>query len=137
FSIAIAALLGTTAAAQPLDADFAKSVKAWTTKPEFSSPLVDHLPVSTTVPSPKQHLGNHIGAPRVLHYYDQIIGYYRALAAASPRVKILEIGKSEEGRPNIVVMISAEENLAKLDTYKQNLALLADPRRLPAADAAG
>ena len=32
-------------------------------------------------------------------------------------------------------MISSEENLAKLDTYKQNLALLADPRRLPAADA--
>ena len=26
------------------DPDFAKAVKEWTTKPEFSSPLVDHLP---------------------------------------------------------------------------------------------
>lgn len=135
FGIAIAALLGTAAAAQPTDPDFARSVKAWTTKPEFSSPLVDHLPVSDTVPSPKQVLGNHIGAPKVLHYYEQIVGYYRALAEKSPRIRIIEIGKTEEGRENIVVMISSEENLAKLDTYKTNLALLADPRRLPAADA--
>lgn len=134
---AIAMLLCGTASAQTMDPDFADTIKTWTTKPEFMSPLVDHLPVSTTIPSPKSVLGNHIGAPNVLHYYDQIIGYYRALAAKSPRVKIIEIGKSEEGRENIVVMISSEENLAKLDSYKKNLALLADPRKLSAADAPG
>ena len=32
---------------------FCQAVKEWTTKPEFSSHLVDHLPQSTTVPSPK------------------------------------------------------------------------------------
>lgn len=134
--IAIAVLLCGTATAQTMDHDFEKSVRTWTTKPEFTSPLVDHLPLSETIPSPKTVLGNHIGAPNVLHYYDQIVGYYRALAAKSPRIRIVEIGKSEEGRQNIVVMISSEENLAKLDSYKKNLALLADPRRLPTTDAA-
>jgi len=43
--------------AQPMDPDFAAQVKEWTTKPEFLSPLVDHLPTSTTVPSPKSVLG--------------------------------------------------------------------------------
>ncbi|HEV3139136.1 MAG TPA: hypothetical protein VGY57_01400, partial [Vicinamibacterales bacterium] len=46
---------------QPLadDGDFARSVKEWTTRPEFSSPLVDHLPKVTGVPSPKDVLGHH------------------------------------------------------------------------------
>ena len=36
--------------AQQMDDDFAKSVKEWTTRPEFISPLVDHLPKSSGVP---------------------------------------------------------------------------------------
>ena len=60
-------------AQQSLDADFAKSVKEWTTKPEFSSPLVDHLPKSATVPSPKDILGHHIGAPKKLTYYAELL----------------------------------------------------------------
>ncbi|MFC0205727.1 M14 family zinc carboxypeptidase [Novosphingobium soli] len=134
----MAMLLCGAASAQQMDPDYADTVKSWTTKPEFMSPLVDHLPVSSTIPSPKQVLGQHIGAPNTLHYYEQIIGYYRALAAAAPdRVRIIEIGKSEEGRENVVVMISAANNIANLESYRANLARLADPRTLPAAEAAG
>jgi hypothetical protein len=43
--------------AQPMDDEYAKLVKEWTTKPEFMSPLVDHLPKSSGVPSPKDVLG--------------------------------------------------------------------------------
>jgi hypothetical protein len=135
-AISLAALLCGTASAQTMDPDFAATVKQWTTKPEFMSPLVDHLPLSDTIPSPKKFFGQHIGAPNTLHYYEQIISYYKALAAAAPgRVKMVDIGKTEEGRTNYVVMISSEENIGKLDTYKRNLALLADPRKLSAADA--
>ena len=81
--------------AQPQDADFAKSVKEWTTQPYFISPLVDHLPVVKGIPSPKAVLGYHIGAPYKLTYYADILKYYRALAAATPRVKIETIGKSD------------------------------------------
>jgi len=123
------------AAAQAMDPVFADHQKAWTTKPEFSSPLVDHLPASGAVPSPRAALGHDIGAPRVLDHYGDILKYYRALAAASPRVKIVETGRTEEGRPTVMVLISSETNIANLDQNRRDLARLADPRGLAAADA--
>ena len=53
-------------AAQTDDADFARAVKEWTTRQEFSSPLVDHLPKVAGIPSPKDVLGHHIGEPKKL-----------------------------------------------------------------------
>ena len=79
-------------------------MKEWTTRPEFMSPLVDHLPKVAGVPSPKDVLGHHIGEPKKLTYYADILKYYRALAAASPRVKVLNIGKTDEGRELVVVV---------------------------------
>src|SRR4051794_1499308 len=98
------------------DPDFATSVKAWTTRPEFSSPLVDHLPKVTGVPSPKDVLGHHIGEPRKLTYYADVLKYYRALAAGSPRVKVMTIGKSNEGRDLVVVFVGADESIRNLET---------------------
>jgi hypothetical protein len=116
--------------AQPQDADFAKSVKEWTTQPYFISPLVDHLPVVKGIPSPKAVLGYHIGAPYKLTYYADILKYYRALAAATPRVKIETIGKSDEGRELVVVWVSSDENMKNLQKNRDNLAKIADPRGL-------
>ena len=81
---------------QGADRDFAQRVKEWTTRPDFSSPLVDHLPRIAGVPSPKDVLGHHIGEPNKLTYYADILKYYRSLAAASPRAKVLPIGTSSE-----------------------------------------
>src|ERR1700735_2833049 len=86
-----------TAFSQPMDDEFAKSVKEWTTRPEFISPLVDHLPKSNSAPSPHDILGYHIGAPKKLTYYADILKYYQALAAKSPRVKMMNVGKTDEG----------------------------------------
>src|SRR5688572_22688506 len=111
---------------QAMDEDFAKSVREWTTRPEFLSPLVDHLPKVAGLPQPKDVLGYHIGAPKKLTYTKDIYRYYRELAAKSPRVKVLSIGKTDEGRECIVVFVSSEEAIKNLDTYKGYLALLAD-----------
>ena len=46
---------GQSAAAQVGDAEFARLVREWTPRPEFLSPLVDHLPKAPGVPSPKVH----------------------------------------------------------------------------------
>ncbi len=112
------------------DTDFSRAVKEWTTKPEFSSPLVDHLPKGGRVPSPKDVLGHHIGEPKKLTYYADILKYYRALAAASPRVKVISIGKSNEGRDLVVVFVGADESITNLETYRGYLAQLADPRKI-------
>jgi len=124
-----------TAPSQKMDPDYAASVKQWTTKPEFMSPLVDHLPASTTVPSPKDVLGYWIGAPKKLTYYADILRYYDTLAAHTGRVKVIRIGKTEEGRESVIVFVSSEENIAHLDETRANLAKLADPRGLSDADA--
>ncbi len=124
------------AAAHPVDdPEFARLVKEWTTRPEFSSPLVDHLPKVAGVPSPKDILGHHIGEPKKLTYYADILKYYRALAAATPRVKVQTIGKSHEGRDLVVVFIGADESIRNLETYRGYLTQLADPRTVTPAQA--
>src|SRR3954464_12728174 len=117
------------------DPDFARAVKEWTTRPEFSSPLVDHLPKASGIPSPKDVLGHHIGEPKKLTYYADILKYYRALAAASPRVKVTTIGKSHEGRDLVVVFVGADESIGNLETYRGYLTQLADPRSISDAQA--
>jgi hypothetical protein len=118
-----------------MDDEFAKSVKDWTTRPEFISPLVDHLPKSSTVPSPKDVLGYYIGAPNKLTYYADIVKYYHALEAKSPRVKVMNVGPTDEGRECVVVFIGSEESIRNLDAERRYLAQLADPRQITEAQA--
>ena len=125
---AVAATAGT-------DEEFSRLVREWTTRPEFLSPLVDHLPTARGVPSPKDVLGYHIGQPKRLTYYADMLKYYRALAAASPRVRVTTIGTSDEGRECVVVFVGSEESIANLDRYRGYLGQLADPRPLTEAQA--
>src|SRR5882724_7213659 len=120
---------------QPQDEEFARLIKEWTTRPEFMSPLVDHLPKVQGVPSPKDVLGYYIGAPKKLTRTAEIGKYYRALAAASKRVKVLTTGTTDEGKECLVAVIADEDTIRNLDTYKGYLAKLADPRGLSAEQA--
>lgn len=117
--------------ASPDDADFAAFVKKATTKPEFLSPLVDHLPTKAGVPSPRAVLGYHIGTEKKLTYVADQQRYFRALEKALPaRFKTEVVGKTEEGRDIMVVYISSEANIKNLETNRQNTRRLADPRGL-------
>src|SRR5687768_5618983 len=115
---------------QAQDEEFAKLYKQWTGNPIYGSPLVDHLPKVPGIPTPKDVLGYHIGAPEKLTYYADILKYYRALAAATPRVHVETIGKSDENRELVVVWVSSDANIKGLQTNRDNLAKLADPRGL-------
>jgi Zinc carboxypeptidase len=117
--------------AQLQDEEFARLVKEWTTRPEFSSPLVDHLPKATGgIPSPKDVLGYHIGTPKKLTYYADILKYYRALQSKSPRVKVLSIGKTDEAREYVVIVVASEDSIKNLEQYRGYLNQIADPRTL-------
>ncbi len=113
---------------QKQDASFERDYKAWLKNPTHGSPLVDHLPVAAGIPSPKDVIGYHVGAPKRLTYYADQLKYYRALAAATPRVKIETIGKSDEGRELVVVWVSSDANMKALPQNRANLAKIADPR---------
>src|SRR5580765_595339 len=123
------ALLAAFPAAQSLqDEDFAAFVKKATTKPEFSSPLIDHLPKKAGVPTPKDVLGYHVGTEKKLTYWADQEKWYRALEKALPgRVKTQVIGATEEGREIMVVYITSDTNLKNLEQNKQNMRKIADP----------
>lgn len=117
------------------DPEFARLVREWTTAPEFLSPLVDHLPLHAEVPSPRQVLGYHVGTPGKLTRTAEALAYYRALAAKSPRVKVLTIGTTDEGREIAIVFVGSEDSIANLETYRRYLVQLGDPRSLTEAQA--
>src|SRR5437588_1549134 len=114
---------------QRVDAGYTAKIRQYTTEPYFLTELVDHLPASDTVPTPEKVLGYVIGTPNKLTYTKDIYRYMRALEKASPRVQVFTIGHSEEGRETLLVAVSDEANLQKLDHYKDVTARLADPRK--------
>lgn len=118
-----------------VDEEYTKKIKEYTTLPVFLSPLVDYLPASKNVPTPKAVIGDIAGAPGKLPYAEEVYQYMRLLEKASPRVKVFSIGKTEEGREMIAVAIASEALIAKLDENGAKLASLADPRTLGMDDA--
>ncbi len=121
---------------QPIDEEYTKKIREYTTQPFFSSPLVDYLPASSTVPTPKAVLGDIAGAPGKLPYSSEVYRYMRMLEKASRRVKVYSIGTTEEGREMIAVAVSSESNMAKLEENRARLAKLADPRTINMDDTA-
>jgi len=80
------------------------------------------------VPAPKSFFGFVPGPDRMLIDYEQLIGYLQKVDEASPRMKMLEIGKSPMGRPMYVAFFSSEENIKNLDRLKEiNKKLALDP----------
>jgi hypothetical protein len=119
---------------QPLDEEYTKKIKEYTTETFFLSPLVDYLPASTAVPTPKAVLGDIAGAPGKLPYSKEVDDYMRLLAKSTPRVKVYPIGTTEEGREMIAVAVASEALMARLDQNKADLARLADPRTIKMDD---
>jgi hypothetical protein len=129
---------GVTAAVDPgpdsIEPGSVEAIAAATTDPRFLSPWVAYLPDAPGVPSPRDFLGRIAGAPGELVNTAQAGAYLRALAAATPRVRVFTIGRSEEGRDILMAAVADEEGIRDLDRLKAATAALADPRRTdPAA----
>jgi len=131
--IALYAVAAPLLAQQPQDTAFARLVREYTTDPRFLPASVATLPLSATIPSPQRYFGTIAGAPGVMHHSAEVYGYFRALARATPRVRVETVGKSEEGRDIILVEIADSATLQHADGYRAALARLADPRTVPAA----
>jgi hypothetical protein len=89
----------------------------------------------SALPSPEQFFGFQMGADRKLANWDKLQEYYQLLAKSSNKMKLVELGKSSEGRPYLALFISSPANLSKLDQFRQTNARLADPRGLSEAEA--
>jgi hypothetical protein len=85
--------------------------------------------------SPEQFLGFKVGADRKLADYSQIRAYFEKLDQESPKLKLFTIGQSTLKKPIIMAAISSEDNIAKLDRYREIAHKLRDPRTLPIDEA--
>src|SRR4051812_32968796 len=138
--LACAVLPRRSDAQQPVDSAYSRQITLLTpTDPrwKFTTELVSSLPASAIVPTPLKVLGYVPGTEGRLSYVADINKYFDALAAAAPtRVKKFSLGKSEEGREQIVVAISDGGNIANLEANRNALGKLADPRGVSASDRA-
>lgn len=71
------------------------------------------------VKTPAEVFGFKPGTDRKLIDYEQLIDYLKMLDAASPRLQMIQIGKSPEGRPMYLAVISSEDNIRNLDRLKE------------------
>jgi len=72
-----------------------------------------------SVTTPKAHFGHDIGADYVLPTYTQFEAYWRKIEKESPRLKLAEIGKTAEGRPQLMMIITSPENHRRLERFRE------------------
>jgi len=91
-------------------------------KPELSYYLPEGVTYDPDIPKPASVIGHEVGEWHVTH--DKLVEYMKALAAASDRVQIENRGTTFEGRPLLLLTITAPENHRKLEQIReQHLAL--------------
>jgi hypothetical protein len=117
-----------------IDEAYSQRIREYTSDTLFIAPTVATVPMSATVPSPLKHFGTIIGAPGVMHHTAEIYGYFKALAAATPRVRFETIGTTEEGRDITLAIVASEASMAELEVQRRNMARLADPRGVSASE---
>jgi len=91
------------------------------------------------VPSPRAHFGFDIGDDYMLANYTQTEAYFRKVAAQSDRFRLVELGKTSEGRPQLMLIASSPANLARLEEFRgisERLARARDSEQVASALAA-
>ncbi len=105
-----------------------RAIAEFVTDDRFNNPWVSYVPESKTVISPSKYLKRIVGMPGELSSVADIYGYFHELARTSPRVRVETIGRTDEGRDILLVIVSDEEAIQGLDRLKEASAALSDPR---------
>ena len=105
----------------------------------FTIPVIAQQVPQTTpaaaVPSPESVLGFQPGADYKLANYEQVVEYFQRVAEATDRVRLVQAGRSAQGRPYYFALVSSAENLKKVDRYREIAQRLAHPSDLSADEA--
>jgi len=85
--------------------------------------------MSVHIPSPEEYFGHTMGADRKLVRWDKIVEYFQVLGH-SPCVKVVELGKSTEGNPFLMVLVSSPENIMNSEQIRKMSYAIAHPKGL-------
>jgi len=77
-----------------------------------------HLSALAKVTSPKEQFGFNIGDDYQLVNYTQLLAYWKKLDAESDRMTLTTIGRTAEGRPMVMAIITSPANHGRLARYK-------------------
>lgn len=79
--------------------------------------LPSDIELDAHIATPASVIGTPVGEWHVRH--DQLLQYFNRIAAQSPRMQIQEIGRTHENRAMIHLYVSSPENLARLESIRQ------------------
>ncbi|MEE9552763.1 MAG: M14 family metallopeptidase [candidate division Zixibacteria bacterium] len=80
------------------------------------------------IPKPSEFLGFPLASKPASHA--QMSGYLTKLAESSDKARLFEYGETYEGHTLYYLLVTSEENMAKISSIKDGHSLLSDPRRL-------
>ncbi|HYH81838.1 MAG TPA: M14 metallopeptidase family protein [Longimicrobium sp.] len=86
--------------------------------------------------SPQEQFGHAIGADYQLPNYQQLVAYWQKLATQSDRMKLVEMGRTAEGRTQYMAVVSSPANIRNVDRYREISARLARARGVDSLEAA-
>jgi len=84
--------------------------------------------------APEKFFGFQLGSDRNIARWDRMVEYYKRLEQETGKLRVVDMGPSTMGNPFLLVIITAPENLAKLERLRQINAQLSDPRGLAESD---
>src|SRR4051794_39894698 len=85
-----------------------------------AAPQAQNRLAAPKITSPKEQFGHDVGDDYFLVNYTQYVEYLRKIDAQSDRMTVVEIGKTEEGRPELTAIITSPENHKRLAQIKEN-----------------
>lgn len=101
-------------------------------QPDLSYYLPEGVTFHPSVPTPKSVIGHEVGEWHVTH--DRLVSYMQALDRASDRVTLEVTGHTHEGRPMLLLTITAPKNHERLEEIRQQHLALSDPSRTSSVD---
>src|SRR3954451_440305 len=73
---------------------------------------------ATKITNPKEQFGFNLGDDYQLTNYTQLTAYWKKLASQTDRMRLTSIGKTAEGRDQLMAIVTAPENFKSLDRYR-------------------
>ena len=100
------------------------------------APAAPPRTVTARLTTPQAEWGHNLGDDYFLVNYQQLIAYWKKLDAESPRLRLVDIGKTSEGRPMLMAIITSPANHQKLDALQgRSPAASPTPRDSPTTQA--
>ncbi len=87
--------------------------------------LASSATIQARITTPREQFGFNPGDDYHLANYRQMVDYWIKLARESSRIKVVPIGKTEEGRTMVMAVITSSSNQRRLERYQQTSRRLA------------